>query len=238
MAVNPITTPLPADLPTNWTYGQTVAPAGSDAGLTEQHGYNYLMEQVNAAQEGVNTLGEAFEGLPQLSGGKIPVSELPVGTPNGVAGLDGNGKVPAGQLPAMNYIPTSQKGAAGGVATLGADGLLTPAQAYYLLLSVSAAAAYSAAATYEQGDFCTYQGQLYKANQDIGTAEAWTAAHWTATSIMAEVAALIGALDYDPGGTASGLVSQHNTDPAAHADIRAAMVTATAQISYNQGGAA
>lgn len=124
MAVNPITTPLPADLPTNWTYGQTVAPAGSDAGLTEQHGYNYLMEQVNAAQEGVNTLGGAFEGLPQLVGGKIPVSELPVGTPNGVAGLDGNGKVPAGQLPAMDYIPTSQKGAAGGVATLNGEGKL------------------------------------------------------------------------------------------------------------------
>ena len=50
MAVNPITTPLPADLPTNWTYGQTVAPAGSDAGLTEQHGYNYLMEQVSVVE--------------------------------------------------------------------------------------------------------------------------------------------------------------------------------------------
>lgn len=47
-----------------------------------------------------------------------------VGKPNGVAGLDGSGKVPAGQLPAMNYIPTSEKGAAGGVATLGEDGKL------------------------------------------------------------------------------------------------------------------
>ena len=45
MAEKPIAAPLPADLPDNWTYGQTVAPAGSDAGLTEQHGYNYLMEQ-------------------------------------------------------------------------------------------------------------------------------------------------------------------------------------------------
>lgn len=56
MATNPITSPLPADLPENWSYGQTVAPNGTDAGLSQQHGYNYLMEQVNAAQEGVNTL--------------------------------------------------------------------------------------------------------------------------------------------------------------------------------------
>lgn len=63
MATNPITTPLPADLPTNWAYGQTVGPDGTAVGLSEQHGYNYLMEQVNAAQEAANTLGEAFEGV-------------------------------------------------------------------------------------------------------------------------------------------------------------------------------
>lgn len=63
MANNPISTPLPADLPENWVYGQTVAPQGSDAGLSNQHGYNYLMQQVNAAQEGVNTVGEAFSRL-------------------------------------------------------------------------------------------------------------------------------------------------------------------------------
>ena len=59
MAENPITPPLPADLPENWQYGQIVAPAGADVGLSEQHGYNYLMAQVNAAQQGVNTLGQA-----------------------------------------------------------------------------------------------------------------------------------------------------------------------------------
>ena len=63
MAENPITVPLPADLPTNWAYGQTVAPDGSDVGLSQQHGYNYLMEQVNAAQQAAEELGEAFSGL-------------------------------------------------------------------------------------------------------------------------------------------------------------------------------
>lgn len=107
MADNPITTPLPADLPEQWTYGQTVGPNGTDVGLTEQHGYNYLMRQVNATQEGVNALGEAFAEVPVLEGGKVPVSQLPVGTPNGVAGLDSAGKVPSSQLPDMDYVPLS-----------------------------------------------------------------------------------------------------------------------------------
>lgn len=61
MATKPIETPLPADLPENWTAGQIVAPDGTTAGLTKQHGYNYLMEQVNRAQQGVNAVNQAFE---------------------------------------------------------------------------------------------------------------------------------------------------------------------------------
>lgn len=45
---------LPADLPENWTYGQTVSPNGTEAGLTPKHGYNYLMRQVNQAQALLN----------------------------------------------------------------------------------------------------------------------------------------------------------------------------------------
>ncbi|HIU43859.1 MAG TPA: exo-alpha-sialidase [Candidatus Ventrousia excrementavium] len=67
MAANPINPPLPADLPENWQNGQIVAPEGADVGLSAQHGYNYLMQQVNAAQEGVNALGQAVEDL----GGEI-----------------------------------------------------------------------------------------------------------------------------------------------------------------------
>ena len=61
MAENPINPPLPADLPEDWAIGQTVAPSGTDAGLSEQHGYNDLMKQVDAAQAGVNRLGGAIE---------------------------------------------------------------------------------------------------------------------------------------------------------------------------------
>ena len=48
--------PLPADLPENWTSGQIVAPTGAEAGLDEQHGYNYLMKQVNNAQKAAKAL--------------------------------------------------------------------------------------------------------------------------------------------------------------------------------------
>lgn len=50
--------PLPADLPENWTSGQIIAPTGAEAGLDEQHGYNYLMRQVNNAQRAAKALNE------------------------------------------------------------------------------------------------------------------------------------------------------------------------------------
>lgn len=63
MADRPFDTPLPADLPEDWTSGQIVAPAGADVGLSQQHGYNYLMEQVNAAQRALNTVNESFDAI-------------------------------------------------------------------------------------------------------------------------------------------------------------------------------
>lgn len=61
MAKNPITVQLPADLPTDWTKFQKVSPGGTEVGLSKQHGYNYLMEQVNAAQRAALELGKAIE---------------------------------------------------------------------------------------------------------------------------------------------------------------------------------
>ena len=42
---------------------------------------------------------------------------------------------------------------------------------------------YDATATYNVGDIVIYQNNLYKCNTAISTAESWTAAHWTQTSI-------------------------------------------------------
>lgn len=78
---NIITVPLPQDLPTNWVYGQTIGPQGTDVGLTQQHGYNYLMEQVNAAQQAAQDLDDS------------------VGNSDGIAGLGDNGQLPYSQTP-------------------------------------------------------------------------------------------------------------------------------------------
>lgn len=63
MAERPLPSPLPADLPENWALDQIVAPDGTSVGLTQQHGYNYLMEQVNAAHRGVNAINESFDTI-------------------------------------------------------------------------------------------------------------------------------------------------------------------------------
>ena len=60
--------PLPADLPENWTSEQTVAPTGAEVGMDEQHGYNYLMKQVNNAQKAATALNK---GKLSLSGGTM-----------------------------------------------------------------------------------------------------------------------------------------------------------------------
>lgn len=56
---------LPADLPENWTQGQIISPNGTEVGLTEQHGYNYLMQQVNAAQTAINNIVAGISGVAQ-----------------------------------------------------------------------------------------------------------------------------------------------------------------------------
>lgn len=59
---------LPADLPENWTQGQIVSPNGTEAGLTEQHGYNYLMKQVNDTQEAVNEVVNNMGNIISIEG--------------------------------------------------------------------------------------------------------------------------------------------------------------------------
>lgn len=44
------------------------------------------------------------------------------------ADLDESGKLKESQLPSLSYIPASQKGAAGGVASLGSDGKVPSGQ--------------------------------------------------------------------------------------------------------------
>lgn len=80
MADRPIERPLPADLPENWTDQQYVSPGGLEVGLTPQHGYNYLMRQVNEAQKSVNKMNEAFDGVASLDPetGQINPDQVPL----------------------------------------------------------------------------------------------------------------------------------------------------------------
>lgn len=67
-----ITFSLPADLPEKWQFEQTIAPNGEEVGLSEQHGYNYLMRQVNAAQKAINQLSQTRPIV--LIGGTAPAT--------------------------------------------------------------------------------------------------------------------------------------------------------------------
>lgn len=51
---------------------------------------------------------------------------------------------------------------------------------------------YSASSTYAVGDYCIYDGQLYRCTTAITTAEAWTAAHWTMVTVGEELTDLKG----------------------------------------------
>lgn len=96
----PLPSPLPADLPEDWQDSLIVAPEGADVGLTEQHGYNYLMQQVNDAQRAVNQLGSDKQ-------------DKLTGTQGQIVGFDESGKAVAQDAPASGV--TSFKGRAGAV---------------------------------------------------------------------------------------------------------------------------
>lgn len=68
-------------------------------------------------------------------------------------------------------------------------------------ISPGVAAQYSSSATYNVGDYVIYNGQLYRCNTAITTAEAWTASHWTAAVLGNDVVDLKSALN----NTASGV---------------------------------
>lgn len=63
MAQKPVLETLPADLPVNWTNQQFISPHGLEVGLTTQHGYNYLNQQINDAQVAINQINEGFSVL-------------------------------------------------------------------------------------------------------------------------------------------------------------------------------
>lgn len=63
----------------------------------------------------------------------------------------------------------------------------TPPNIYYNASIYSIAAQYDETNTYSVGDVVSRYDSLYRCNTDISVAEQWTPAHWTATSIDAEL---------------------------------------------------
>ena len=57
---------LPADLPENWQTNQIVSANGTEAGLDEKHGFNYLEKMLNKAHAAINAINTAFDGLSPL----------------------------------------------------------------------------------------------------------------------------------------------------------------------------
>ena len=80
-------------------------------------------QSASEAQASAEAAARSAEEAKQAAGGDY-VTHQEVGQPNGVAGLDENGKVPTEQLPEDigGGIPTSEKGQPNGVATLGENG--------------------------------------------------------------------------------------------------------------------
>lgn len=67
MATKPIPTNPTADIPQNWTDGQIVAPSGTSVGLTEKHGWNYIMSKINQALTMIGTLNDAWDSFMALA---------------------------------------------------------------------------------------------------------------------------------------------------------------------------
>lgn len=59
-------------LPTDWESEDIITPNGVEVGLERDHGYNYLMEAVNALIQGVNDINNA---IPELGVGFVEMQE-------------------------------------------------------------------------------------------------------------------------------------------------------------------
>nr|DAZ70484.1 MAG TPA: hypothetical protein [Caudoviricetes sp.] len=91
-----------------------------------------------------------------------------------------------------------------------------------VLLALAAAVPYSAAATYAQGAYCTKDGKLYRCTVAILQAEAWNAAHWTATTVGAELVAIYTTLANKAPATHADQHAKGGADPITPESIGAA----------------
>ena len=89
----------------------------------------------------------------------------------------------AGLVAGLKWLKDKVFDSAGNIQDQFATDLLGKQVANVKANTVSLSAAYSETATYAVGDAVTHDGKLYKCSVAITTAEAWTAAHWTETTV-------------------------------------------------------
>lgn len=70
---------LDTGLPEDWKLNDAVTPTGTDAGLSEKHGYNYLMRCVNTASDFINKVITVMKKLRPVafSGSYTDLSDVP-----------------------------------------------------------------------------------------------------------------------------------------------------------------
>ena len=89
----------------------------------------------------------------------------------------------AGLVAGLKWLKDKVFDSAGNIQDQFATDLLGKQVANVKANTVSLAAAYSETETYAVGDAVTHDGKLYKCAVAITTAEAWTPAHWTETTV-------------------------------------------------------
>ena len=76
------------------------------------------------------------------------------------------------------------------------DAAIASIPADYSSLWASLAPAFSASAVYNIGDYCTYDGALYRKIAGAAQAESWDASHWMAVNIGGDIVSVKSALGY------------------------------------------
>lgn len=117
-----------------------------------------------------------------LAAGKVPVDAYQMAVAGGYTGTKEEFEADMGQsgTNATNAANSASAAAASATTASNAAANLAPT--------------YSSSATYAVGDHVLYNGGYYICNSAITTAEAWTAAHWTAVKVGPEITDLQNAL--------------------------------------------
>lgn len=121
---------------------------------------------------------------------------LAFGIPQGAQGVQGpTGATPNFSIGTVQALLPTQDATATITGTAEAPVLNLGIPKGYSGDATNLAADYSSSKTYSVGEYCIYNGTLYRCTTHITTAEAWTAGHWAAAVLGDDVSNLKSAID-------------------------------------------